>query len=204
MSKQDLDNAVEAVKEITCPFCVDNLPAREVVDDEQWMCVPPNHQSLPLAPFQGPDSHANYRNHVFGDIEPFVCLVEDCNSPNDMHHEKAPWQDHMREHSLALQWRCGIEKQGSKRSSNGFIKHMKTAHNSKPIRCRTQSPGRREGSANRPRLLVQVLSPLQTRNEWLGDDEAHQLSFEATCTCFSARMRRERGGGCRGRDNKDG
>lgn len=57
MSDQDWNEAVEAVGEVTCPFCVDTMPARDAVDLEKWKFVTPSSPPAPAPPLFGLETH---------------------------------------------------------------------------------------------------------------------------------------------------
>ncbi|KAK1975650.1 hypothetical protein LZ30DRAFT_764133 [Colletotrichum cereale] len=71
---------LDAVGEVVCPFCFCTLPVSEAVEDKKW------------------------REHVKGDLDPYVCLFEECDSGDELYTHSRTWIKHMREHTL--RWNC--------------------------------------------------------------------------------------------------
>ncbi|EHK23585.1 uncharacterized protein TRIVIDRAFT_63983 [Trichoderma virens Gv29-8] len=101
--KNDWNEIVEAAREVDCPFCCSTLPARDAVDDNKW------------------------KLHVQNDIDPYVCLFEGCESPEELYNHST-WLKHMSSHYM--QWRCiskaHIEFRSATKSE--YINHMKDVH----------------------------------------------------------------------------
>ncbi|KND87725.1 hypothetical protein TOPH_07645, partial [Tolypocladium ophioglossoides CBS 100239] len=104
---QDWEEAVEAVGEVTCPFCFYALPASAIVDGEKW------------------------KQHVITDLDAYVCLFEQCESPEELFSHSSQWLKHMREH--AQRWRCTSKSHEEFLSITRaeYIEHLKTTHGSR-------------------------------------------------------------------------
>ncbi|KAH6955660.1 hypothetical protein BKA56DRAFT_706596 [Ilyonectria sp. MPI-CAGE-AT-0026] len=97
---------LQAVGEITCSYCLYALPAREMFDEKKW------------------------HHHVKSDLDPYVCLFEDCEQEELLHNHADEWLSHMREH--AKFWRCSSHRElGSLPTREAYITHMRQVHNSK-------------------------------------------------------------------------
>ncbi|KAJ5980058.1 hypothetical protein N7481_007356 [Penicillium waksmanii] len=106
--KQDLhtywDLCVDAIGEITCPFCFYAIPAREMHNDAKW------------------------KAHVKNDLDAYVCLFDECDTPNQLYSHNEQWLKHMEDH--ALRWRCNSKSHGLLifHTRDGYIEHMRQAH----------------------------------------------------------------------------
>ncbi|KAJ9416676.1 hypothetical protein FOXG_10175 [Fusarium oxysporum f. sp. lycopersici 4287] len=98
------DDCIEAVGEVTCPYCFHVLPIREVIDDLKW------------------------KYHVKNDLEPYVCLFEACHTSGHLYTHSNTWIRHMSEH--ALRWRCASRRHGEflTDSREHYLDHMKNSH----------------------------------------------------------------------------
>ncbi|EXM18859.1 hypothetical protein RAB80_009145 [Fusarium oxysporum f. sp. vasinfectum] len=98
------DDCVEAVGEVTCPYCFHVLPIREVTDDLKW------------------------KYHVKNDLEPYVCLFEACHTSGHLYTHSNTWIKHMSEH--ALRWRCASRRHGEFEtdSREHYLDHVKNSH----------------------------------------------------------------------------
>ncbi|KAH7469692.1 hypothetical protein FOMA001_g13974 [Fusarium oxysporum f. sp. matthiolae] len=98
------DDCIEAVGEVTCPYCFHVLPIREVIDDLKW------------------------KYHVKNDLEPYVCLFETCHTSGHLYTHSNTWIKHMLEH--ALRWRCASRRHGefATDSREHYLDHMKNSH----------------------------------------------------------------------------
>ncbi|KAJ5986357.1 hypothetical protein N7451_010722 [Penicillium sp. IBT 35674x] len=106
--KQDLrtywDLCVEAIREITCPFCFYAIPAREMQNDAKW------------------------KAHVKDDLDAYVCLFDECDNPDQLYSHNEQWLKHMEEH--ALRWRCNSKSHGLLifHTRDRYTEHMRQAH----------------------------------------------------------------------------
>ncbi|EWG48629.1 hypothetical protein FVEG_08333 [Fusarium verticillioides 7600] len=98
------NDCLDAVGEVTCPYCFQMLPVREAVDDLKW------------------------KHHVMNDLEPYVCLFEACQTPGHLYTHSSTWIKHMKEH--ALRWRCTSRRHGEfvTDSRERYLDHMKNVH----------------------------------------------------------------------------
>ncbi|RAK81851.1 uncharacterized protein BO72DRAFT_420696 [Aspergillus fijiensis CBS 313.89] len=106
--KQDLDRnwdlCVEAIGEMTCPFCFYAVTAREMQNDAKW------------------------KAHVKNDLDAYVCLFDECETPDQLYSHTEQWLKHMQDH--ALRWRCNSKSHGLSTflSRDRYIDHMRQAH----------------------------------------------------------------------------
>ncbi|KAH7006423.1 hypothetical protein EDB82DRAFT_493554 [Fusarium venenatum] len=98
------NSCVEAVAEVTCPYCFHVLPIRDVIDDTKW------------------------KMHVKDDLDPYVCLFEECESSDQLYSHSGQWIKHMRDHTL--RWRCKSKAHGefTTKTRADYIQHMNTCH----------------------------------------------------------------------------
>ncbi|EKJ75876.1 hypothetical protein FPSE_04056 [Fusarium pseudograminearum CS3096] len=101
---QAWESCVEAVAEVTCPYCFHVLPIREVLDEKKW------------------------KLHVKNDLDPYVCLFENCDSPEHLYSHSNTWIKHMKEHTL--RWRCKSKahREFLAETREDYVDHMKTSH----------------------------------------------------------------------------
>ncbi|KAJ4115420.1 hypothetical protein NW768_011272 [Fusarium equiseti] len=101
------NSCIEAVTEVTCPYCFHVLPIRDVIDDKKW------------------------KMHVKNDLDPYVCLFEECDSPGHLYSHSVKWMKHMRDHTL--RWRCKSKAHGEfiAKTRADYIHHMNACHPNK-------------------------------------------------------------------------
>ncbi|KAH6981610.1 hypothetical protein BKA56DRAFT_731124 [Ilyonectria sp. MPI-CAGE-AT-0026] len=98
-----LKSDVQAIGEITCPYCLYALPAQEMFDERKW------------------------HNHVKNDLDPYVCLFEDCDQPDLIYNHSDEWLNHLHQHAKV--WRCSSHRElGSFSTREEYIIHMRVAH----------------------------------------------------------------------------
>ncbi|KAF4948625.1 hypothetical protein FGADI_9529 [Fusarium gaditjirri] len=97
-------SCIEAVAEVTCPYCFHILPIRDVIDENKW------------------------KLHVKNDLDPYICLFEKCDSPDHLYSHSSAWVKHMKEHTL--RWRCKAKAHGEFLTDNktDYVEHMRTSH----------------------------------------------------------------------------
>ncbi|KAK6222240.1 serine/threonine protein phosphatase [Colletotrichum tabaci] len=102
--KEHWEECLKAVEEIVCPFCFCTLPVSEVVDEKKW------------------------REHVKSDLDPYVCLFEECDLCEELYAHSRPWLKHMREHTL--RWSCKSKSHGPFTASSraDYLNHMQESH----------------------------------------------------------------------------
>lgn len=68
---------------------------------------------------------------MVGDLDAYVCLFEECESPKELYSHSSQWLKHTREHSL--RWRCTskIHEAFVVTSREEYIEHMKAVHRSR-------------------------------------------------------------------------
>lgn len=70
------------------------------------------------------------RNHVKNDLDPYVCLVEECEQPDFLYSHSDEWMSHLHEHGKI--WRCSSHRQlGPFSTRDEYISHVREAHNTK-------------------------------------------------------------------------
>ncbi|RSL68855.1 hypothetical protein CEP53_002420 [Fusarium sp. AF-6] len=101
------DDCLRAVGEVVCQFCFYALPVRDVVQESKW------------------------RLHVKNDLDPYVCLFQECNSPETLYNHSDAWIKHMKQH--AMRWRCTSKSHPAVvcDTKDKYIDHMKTSHGGK-------------------------------------------------------------------------
>ncbi|KAJ4190422.1 hypothetical protein NW755_005564 [Fusarium falciforme] len=101
------DECLRAVGEVVCQFCFYALPVRDVVQESKW------------------------RLHVKNDLDPYVCLFEECDSPELLYNHSDAWLKHMKQH--AVRWRCTSKSHPAVvcDTKEDYINHMKTSHGDK-------------------------------------------------------------------------
>ncbi|QYT02896.1 hypothetical protein H0G86_009879 [Trichoderma simmonsii] len=99
-----LKSDLQAIKEITCPYCLHALPAQEIFDEQKW------------------------NNHVETDLHPFVCLFDNCTEADLLYNHTDEWLSHMHLHSKL--WRCSSHRElGPFSTREDYIKHIQEVHN---------------------------------------------------------------------------
>ncbi|KAI1636334.1 hypothetical protein F4809DRAFT_650603 [Biscogniauxia mediterranea] len=98
------DDCLRQIGEIMCPFCFYALPAQNIVDEKKW------------------------KLHVKNDLDPYVCLFEECDSAEELYSRSHTWLNHMRAH--AMRWRCVSKSHGEfvGTTRDEYLGHMKAAH----------------------------------------------------------------------------
>ncbi|KAL7917438.1 hypothetical protein ACQKWADRAFT_306811 [Trichoderma austrokoningii] len=95
---------ISTAAEAVCPYCLLMLPIQEIENEKKW------------------------RDHVKNDLEPYVCLAEDCDCPNELYRHSDEWLRHMRKH--AMRWRCASKSHKTVffDTREDYISHMKQRH----------------------------------------------------------------------------
>lgn len=75
-----------------------------------------------------PSANNKRRNHVKNDLDPYVCLTEKCDCPDELYRHSDEWLKHMRKHSL--RWRCASKAHSSMffDTRDDYMSHMKVNH----------------------------------------------------------------------------
>ncbi|KAL4761003.1 uncharacterized protein BDW70DRAFT_150430 [Aspergillus foveolatus] len=92
--------------EVVCPYCCCSLSSSIVTNKFKWI------------------------DHVKYDLDPYVCLFDECESPNELYNHSEDWLNHMRQHSL--RWRCTAKSHGVLvfHSRDSYEDHMSSKHKS--------------------------------------------------------------------------
>ncbi|KAI1112786.1 hypothetical protein F5Y14DRAFT_452630 [Nemania sp. NC0429] len=100
----DWNECLRSMPEISCPYCFCALPVEDVVDEKKW--------SL----------------HVLNDLDPYVCMFQECDSPEELYSHSHTWLKHMEEH--ARRWRCKSKSHNEFvcDTMDEYLSHMKVAH----------------------------------------------------------------------------
>lgn len=101
------DECLGAAGEVVCQFCFYALPVRDVVQESKW------------------------RLHVKGDLDPYVCLFDECDSPETLYSHSDAWLKHMKQH--AVRWRCTSKSHPTVvcDTKEDYVNHLKTNHGDK-------------------------------------------------------------------------
>ncbi|KXG51570.1 Serine/threonine-specific protein phosphatase/bis(5-nucleosyl)-tetraphosphatase [Penicillium griseofulvum] len=105
--QRDWYECLQAVGEVACPFCLYTIPALEANDNMKW------------------------KAHVRNDLDAYVCLFTECDSPDMLYRHSEEWLKHMREH--ALRWRCNSKSHIPLifDSRETYSNHIRDAHGAK-------------------------------------------------------------------------
>ncbi|KAK2754462.1 serine/threonine protein phosphatase [Colletotrichum kahawae] len=105
--RNDWESFFKAAGEVSCPFCLCMLPVSEVADDKKW------------------------REHVKGDLDPYICLFEACDSGDELYTHSHAWLKHMREHTLSWKCKSKSHKLFTALSRDEYLAHMREVHSGK-------------------------------------------------------------------------
>ncbi|KAL7916636.1 hypothetical protein GGI35DRAFT_47646 [Trichoderma velutinum] len=98
-----LNSRIQSIEEIVCPYCLLSLPLEEVFNEQKW------------------------QNHVRNDLDPYVCLFEECNQPDELYQHSEHWLSHMNQHSRY--WRCSSHGElGLFSTGEEYMQHMRDTH----------------------------------------------------------------------------
>ncbi|KAK4081076.1 uncharacterized protein Triagg1_2608 [Trichoderma aggressivum f. europaeum] len=101
-------------------------------DELQVPDIPEEHIKVP---FQCPycratimiEDRKSWKKHVFGDLQPYVCLFDNCSSPNQLYQRRRDWAAHMeREHWVS--WSCPFGCPKSFDAQEIFKAHLNREH----------------------------------------------------------------------------
>lgn len=88
------------------------------------------------------------RNHVKNDLDPYVCLFESCDQPEELYSHSDQWLKHMNDHAWI--WRCTSHRDVLLSTRDEYISHMREAHNTTltdtQLRVMADRSGRRRGT----------------------------------------------------------
>lgn len=113
---------ISTAAEVICPYCLLILPIQEVENEKKWRFEPLYIQTCTAS------TNEERRDHVKNDLEPYVCLAEDCDCPNELYRHSDEWLRHMRKHSM--RWRCASKSHKNMffNTRDDYISHMKEKH----------------------------------------------------------------------------
>ncbi|CEJ85938.1 Putative Phd-finger domain-containing protein [[Torrubiella] hemipterigena] len=144
---ESLRAVLQDIGEIPCPYCFYALPAEEVLNEQSW------------------------HRHVKNDLDPYICLFEDCPHPDTLYSHSEEWRDHLQEHAKV--WRCLSHPElGAFSTGDEFIQHIRAVHNSNLSDAQLRILANRNG---RKKQNLFSSCPLcgQDANEIDGDLEHH-------------------------------
>ncbi|KAL7929602.1 hypothetical protein V8C35DRAFT_315253 [Trichoderma chlorosporum] len=86
-------------------------------------------------PFQCPfcqmlimvNDRSQWKKHVFRDLQPYVCLFDNCSVPSQLYQRRADWAAHMKQEHW-VSWSCSFGCSGSFDTQQGFKGHLMTVH----------------------------------------------------------------------------
>ncbi|KAK7972204.1 serine/threonine protein kinase [Apiospora saccharicola] len=91
-------------------------------------------RALPKNPDETAYSEKGWRCHVFMELRPFLCLVEDCRVPNRTYVAREDWERHMISAHSYTAWICPVLRCSSSSARQAFsreqelVKHLRTEH----------------------------------------------------------------------------
>ncbi|KAH0846016.1 hypothetical protein FOPE_11042 [Fonsecaea pedrosoi] len=98
----------DALPSFPCPYCRRPLPTEYSSDSKKW------------------------RQHVKNDIQPYVCLFEECATPLKLYSRSADWLLHMRNTHGEIQYACLAPKHGHERvyfrTPESYRNHLTQSH----------------------------------------------------------------------------
>lgn len=68
------------------------------------------------------------RSHVKNDLDPYICLFEDCNQPDYLFNRSEEWIQHM--HTHASLWRCRSHGKDPFPTREAYMDHLRQVHHS--------------------------------------------------------------------------
>lgn len=70
-----------------------------------------------------------FRKHIMADLEPYVCIFEDCATPHDLYNDSREWLHHL-QWKHTLQWTCTVQSHEPQSfdSADDFEVHMRKKH----------------------------------------------------------------------------
>ncbi|KAL7892249.1 hypothetical protein HDV64DRAFT_290196 [Trichoderma sp. TUCIM 5745] len=87
------------------------------------------HEDLifPLPPSHSPEA-IEVMEHVKSDLDPYICLAENCDCPDEIYKHNEDWLTHMRKH--ASRWVCRFGAHGKMLfdTREDYVAHMKLHH----------------------------------------------------------------------------
>ncbi|KAF8847385.1 hypothetical protein BDZ45DRAFT_754949 [Acephala macrosclerotiorum] len=126
-------------------FYVTKIPTTDlVVEADKWM---PENLPRPIkTPFEAREfecpycylvcpvdefTKANWDRHIIHDLAPFICVLENCPTPNNMYSSITSWTSHMRAEHACYGWTCISQMHPLYifYSKDEFKDHMFTKHN---------------------------------------------------------------------------
>lgn len=76
----------------------------------------------------GENTEQACRNHVKNDLDPYVCLFEDCEEAELLYNHSDKWLSHLHQHSKL--WRCSSHRElGPFFTREDYIRHIRETHN---------------------------------------------------------------------------
>ncbi|KAL2842588.1 hypothetical protein BJX68DRAFT_166269 [Aspergillus pseudodeflectus] len=90
--------------DVTCPYCCCIISSSTVMDRNKWVA------------------------HVKHDIDPYICLFEDCDAPDALYSRSHSWLEHMRRHRN--HYRCSARSHGPLvfKNQSKYESHMTENH----------------------------------------------------------------------------
>ncbi|KAJ5770964.1 Serine/threonine-specific protein phosphatase/bis(5-nucleosyl)-tetraphosphatase [Penicillium nucicola] len=90
------------------------------------------------------------RSHVRSDLDAYVCLFEECDTPDQLYNHSEEWLKHMREHSL--RWRCNSKSHEPCvfDSRDTYADHLRHAHREKFSEAQVRVLANKNARPNNP------------------------------------------------------
>ncbi|KAF3019352.1 hypothetical protein E8E14_010724 [Neopestalotiopsis sp. 37M] len=166
-ARQELKQQLETEKiaaqlsetEVICPYCCWTLSARDMRNETKW------------------------QEHLRYDLDPYVCLFENCEKADELYTHSEPWLRHMKQH--ALRWTCTAKshlpfKFDEKRD---YEEHMRTTHKGAFTDAQLSAVAERIGKTTGPLFqscpLCGISDNNSTMTESLEDHVVGHLRFLA-------------------------
>ncbi|KAH0531317.1 hypothetical protein TsFJ059_000165 [Trichoderma semiorbis] len=128
---------VPAIGEVTCPYCFYTLSLKEVFNEKKW------------------------HNHVKNDLDPYVCLFEECGEPDELYKHSEKWLSHMHQH--IQRWRCPSHRElGLFQTCEEYMQHVRDVHDTKLNDSKLRALANRN-ARSLPKLFMSC--PLCGKNE---------------------------------------
>ncbi|KAK4455368.1 hypothetical protein QBC34DRAFT_374207 [Podospora aff. communis PSN243] len=107
--------------------------------DETQMRVPPLPEESKEGPFECPfcrmivliETRQEWKTHVFRDLEPYVCISEDCKTPEKHYSRRGDWMSHVKQEHWRT-WHCPLGCSVQSMTAEQFREHITEIHKDHP------------------------------------------------------------------------
>ncbi|KAF1985819.1 hypothetical protein K402DRAFT_464139 [Aulographum hederae CBS 113979] len=142
--------------ECICPYCFLVLLGDEATNPRKW------------------------REHVKNDLDPYVCLFEDCDHPLELYKHSEAWLKHMRQEHM-LRWRCAAKSHKPEmfETRAAFEEHMRQRHKNTFSEKQLPLLAERSARPTGPTFVECPLCGLSQANEGMENHVVQHLRFIA-------------------------